>query len=108
MAFLSVCRATDSHEGSTELFRVERKAVLLGWPEDCDVRAFRGGFPHRDVPRQAASFGGNQVVCERHDWRFDASTGTRVKPQSDALEPYPLRPFEGELLVDLNPRATKP
>lgn len=108
MAFVSVCKQAELREGSMELFRVDKKAVLLVWPLGGEIRAFRGRCPHQDVPLEQASFDGNTVVCERHDWRFDGGTGSSVQPTGCALKPYPLRLEGGELQVDLKPRKPRP
>lgn len=107
MPFVSVCKQADLREGSMELFRVERKAVLVVWPQGGEVRAFRGRCPHQDVPLQEASFDGKTVVCERHDWRFDGCTGVGVQPSGCALKPYPMRLEDGELQIELKAKKAK-
>ena len=104
MPFVSVCRQTDLREGSMELFRVEKKAVLVVWPEGGEIKAFRGRCPHQDVPLEEARFDGNTVICERHDWRFDGGSGEGIKPSGCALKPYAMRFEDGELQIELKAR----
>lgn len=107
MAFVPVCRASELEEGAMRLFRVERRAVLMVWPTGGEVKAFRGRCPHQDVPLEEASFDGNTVVCERHDWRFDGHTGAGVQPRNCQLKAYELRLEDGELQVDLKLRKPR-
>lgn len=110
MPFVSVCKEAVLREGSMELFRVNQKAVLVVWPVGGEIRAFRGRCPHQDVPLVEASFDGNTVVCERHDWRFDAATGDGIRPPGCALPPYVMRIEDGELQVEMKlkkPRAPR-
>jgi toluene monooxygenase system ferredoxin subunit len=101
MAFVSVCKQEDLREGEMGLFRVHRKTVLLVWPTDGEVKAYRGRCPHQDVPLENARFDGAKVVCGFHQWCFDARTGEGTAPRGCSLKPYRLRLEQGELQVEL-------
>ena len=101
MAFVSVCKKEDLHEGQVGLFRVNRKSVLLVWPKDGEIKAYRGRCPHQDVPLENASLEGANVICAFHHWRFDAETGEGVEPRGCELKPYSLRLEHGVLQVEL-------
>ncbi len=103
MAFVSVCKESELREGAMALFSVNRKRVLLVWPEGGEIKAYRGRCPHQDVPLETATFDGNAVVCGLHQWSFDANTGMCVQPRDCALKSYPVRIADGELQVELNP-----
>jgi toluene monooxygenase system ferredoxin subunit len=101
MAFVAVCKMEDLREGEMSLFRVNRKSVLLVWPKEGEVKAYRGRCPHQDVPLETASFDGTKVVCGFHQWCFDARTGAGIQPKACSLKPYPLRLEQGELQVEM-------
>ncbi|MGK3993549.1 Rieske 2Fe-2S domain-containing protein [Sorangium sp. So ce1024] len=101
MPFVSVCKAADVQEGRMGWFRVQRKSVLIVWPRNGELKAYRGRCPHQDVPLDTATFDGEHVVCGVHQWRFDGSTGRCVGARPCALHPYPLRVQDDELQVDL-------
>lgn len=105
MAYVTVCQSSELQRGTMQLFRVERKAVLLVWPQDGEIRAFRGRCPHQDTPLEDAHFDGQNVICDRHDWRFDALTGRGVRPTHCELKSYPVEEKDGELRVELKPNA---
>lgn len=101
MAFVFVCKKEDLREGEMGLFRVNRKSVLLVWPREGEIKAYRGRCPHQDVPLENATFDGTTMVCGFHGWCFDVHTGEGVEPRGCALKPYALRVEQGELQVEL-------
>ena len=102
MAFVSVCNKDALREGEIGFFRVNRKSVLLVWPKEGEIKAYRGRCPHQDVPLdRACFFDGTRVVCGIHRFRFDTRTGKGDEPHGCKLTPYALRVEQGELQVDL-------
>ena len=101
MGFVFVCKKEDLREGEMGLFRVNRKSVLVVWPREGDIKAYRGRCPHQDVPLENATFDGSKMVCGFHGWCFDVHTGEGVEPRGCALKPYVLRVEQGELQVEL-------
>ena len=101
MAFVSVCNKDALREGEIGFFRVNRKSVLLVWPKEGEIKAYRGRCPHQDVPLdRACFFDGARVVCGIHHFRFDTRTGKGDEPHGCELTPYALRVEQGELQVD--------
>jgi len=93
------------------LFQVGKKSVLLVWPVDGEIKAYRGRCPHADMPLTDAEFDGATVTCVLHRWGFDAANGKCVTHMnvSNRLHPYGLRIDGDEIQVDLGsakaPRA---
>jgi toluene monooxygenase system ferredoxin subunit len=102
MAFVSVCKTSDVREGQLGWYRVSRKSVLVVWPKNGTIRAFRGRCPHQDLPLHTATLQGESVVCGFHQWRFDPETGASVAPRGCSLRSYPVRLEQDEVQVELD------
>jgi toluene monooxygenase system ferredoxin subunit len=104
MAFISICAADAIQEGGMGFFRVGKKAVLLLWPKGGALKAFRGRCPHADMPLDDATFDGETLVCNIHQWGFGADDGRCVTHiVRNALHPYPMRVEGDEIQVDVGP-----
>lgn len=104
MAFVPVCPASAVSAGTMSIFHVGKKSVLLVWPADGELKAYRGRCPHADMPLNDATFDGQKITCTQHDWRFDCNTGKCVNHVvRNALHPYEVRVEGDEILVDLGP-----
>lgn len=104
MAFTPLCRKDAVTEGGMNLFHVGKKSVLLVWPRGGELKAYRGRCPHADMPLNEASFDGQRVVCNIHQWGFDGGSGKCVThAHSSTLHPYELRVEGDEILVDVGP-----
>jgi toluene monooxygenase system ferredoxin subunit len=105
MAFTPVCATSAIQKGGMGLFQVGKKSVLLVWPVDGEIKAYRGRCPHADMPLTDAEFDGTTVTCAVHRWGFDADSGkcmTHINV-SNRLHPFALRIDGGEIHVDLGP-----
>jgi toluene monooxygenase system ferredoxin subunit len=104
MAFTSICLASAVSEGGMGLFQAGRKSVLLVWPKDGELKAYRGRCPHADMPLNEATFNGQVVTCPHHQWGFDSTSGKCVTHiVRNALHPYAVRVEGEEILVDVGP-----
>lgn len=104
MAFTFICYSNALNEGSMGLFRVGRKSVLLIWPKDGALKAYRGRCPHADMPMDHATFDGQTVVCLHHQWGFNGDSGKcTTHLVRNALHPYDLRVEGDEIQVDVGP-----
>jgi toluene monooxygenase system ferredoxin subunit len=110
MAFTFVCDTSAVKEGGMGIFQAGRKSVLLVWPNGGELKAYRGRWPHADVPLTDATFNGKVVTCPHHQWGFDSATGKCVTHLvRNVLHPYELRVEGEEIQVDLGPaKAPRP
>jgi 3-phenylpropionate/trans-cinnamate dioxygenase ferredoxin component len=71
---------------------------------DRGLHAIGPACPHQDAPLDRAEVEGDQVLCPRHYYAYDATTGMNTLPGRDtdlALPVYPVRVVDGMVEVDL-------
>lgn len=83
-------------EGRTFRIGTEEIAVFRG--RDGSVYAVENRCPHRGAPLAEGVFGGVQVICPYHSYRFQLSDGACVTDASCRLRTFPVR-LDGYLLV---------
>jgi toluene monooxygenase system ferredoxin subunit len=70
------------------------------------VSAFEDRCAHHAWPMSRGRLEGNVLVCSLHEWRYDACTGIGINPEGFSLRAYPVRISNGDILVDVEGRAT--
>jgi toluene monooxygenase system ferredoxin subunit len=104
MAFIVVCPTSAIQKGAMGLFQIGKKSVLLVWPVDGEIKAYRGRCPHADMPLTDGCFDGTTVTCDVHRWGFDGANGKCVTHAvRNKLHPYELRIDGDDIQVDLGP-----
>jgi toluene monooxygenase system ferredoxin subunit len=104
MAFVMLCKLADLFEGEKAAFVAEGREVVLLWPQDGMLAAFKGTCPHQEISLADAIFDGETLMCQAHRWAFNARTGQGIAPHFCQLTRYALRVEAGGVLVDM---ATK-
>jgi cytochrome P450/nitrite reductase/ring-hydroxylating ferredoxin subunit len=66
-----------------------------------ELAAFDGRCPHQGALLGEGEIEGGHLVCRNHRWRFDVTTGRRVRGK-EALERCPLRIRGERVLVDVS------
>ncbi len=69
------------------------------------LAAFDGRCPHQGALLGEGEIEGGDLVCRNHRWRFDVTTGRRVRGR-ETLERCPLRVRRGRVLVDASALET--
>ncbi|HEV3192085.1 MAG TPA: Rieske 2Fe-2S domain-containing protein, partial [Polyangiaceae bacterium] len=89
-----------------ELWSGEMRAVSVGGRRlllvrmDGQVFAYEDRCVHQGVPLSDGRLEGREIVCNAHEWRYDACTGRGTNPAGAQLRACPVR-IEGErVLVD--------
>jgi len=107
MAFTFICPTSAMQEGGMGFFQAGKKTVLLVWPKNGELKAYRGRCPDADIPLNNAKFNGKLVTCPHHHWGFDANTGKcMTHSTAKVLHPYAVQVAGDEILVDVGPKRT--
>ncbi len=102
MAFAPICKLHQVGRGQSAFaITAEKRAVVLLWPGDGELKAFQGICPHQGVPLDAALWDGETLMCQAHSWIFDGHTGQARPPQFCSLAQYALRIEGNDVLVDV-------
>lgn len=72
--FQRICGADQVEEGGTRTGFYGVKRVVLT-RVDGTVRAFVNACPHAGAPLSGGSMRGPNIICQRHGWAFDTTTG---------------------------------
>lgn len=100
--FTKACDLSELKEGKTDVAAVERKLVLLVWPQGGKPTAYQGMCPHANEPLADARFDGTVIACRHHDWEFDGATGACIRGKPCQLAEYPLEIRGDEIFVDVS------
>ena len=100
--FTKACDLSELKEGKTDVAAVERKLVLLVWPQGGKPTAYQGMCPHANEPLADARFDGKVIACRHHDWEFDGTTGACIRGKPCQLAEYPLEIRGSEIFVDVS------
>jgi toluene monooxygenase system ferredoxin subunit len=76
-------------EGDMVGVSVGDQSVLL-MNVDGELRAYENRCPHQAWALDQGDFDGRELVCNKHNWVFDALTGKGVNPDDCALTAVPV------------------
>lgn len=104
MAFTRIGATSDVPQGRGRAFAVGETRVAV-FRQGGEVRALLDECPHQGAPLSEGSVVGDAVLCPRHRWRFDLSTGACAEAPDLEARMIPVREGAGELWVDLEREA---
>ncbi|MEM2761140.1 MAG: Rieske 2Fe-2S domain-containing protein [Nitrososphaerales archaeon] len=81
MTFKKVCKSIDVKDNSMYLFNVKGIEITVG-KHDGKLFACDAHCPHRGAYLHRGSFNDNNIVCPRHHYEFDLTSGKLVKMTS--------------------------
>ena len=85
--------------GEGRSIRVDGQAIALFRGRTGDLYAVENRCPHRGGPLADGIFGGGQVICPYHSYRFDLATGACLTDATCSLRTFPVSERHGEILV---------
>ena len=87
--------------GEGRSIRVDGQAIALFRGRTGDLYAVENRCPHRGGPLADGIFGGGQVICPYHSYRFDLATGACLTDATCSLRTFPVSERHGEILVTI-------
>lgn len=57
--------------------------------------------PHRQGPLGQGWLEDNTVVCPWHSWAFDLGSGLAEYPKGEAVEVFPIRQEDGQVMIEV-------
>jgi len=81
MTFKKICKITDVQDNSMSLFNVDGKEITVG-KHNGKLFACAAYCPHKSAYLYHGWFSNNNIVCPRHNYEFDLSSGKLVKMTS--------------------------
>jgi len=119
MTFKKVCKMSDVKDNSMSLFNIDSKEIIVGKYNGklfaCDAHC-----PHKGAYLHRGWFNEHNIVCPRHNYEFDISSGKLAKMtswkekhptwieqhpnwrKSGDLPVYEVKVSNGYVLVDLS------
>jgi toluene monooxygenase system ferredoxin subunit len=105
MGFERVASTDDLWSGEMMGLEVDGTRILLV-NIDSRIYAHLDACPHQNSRLSEGTLTGTTLRCARHQWEFDACSGSGVNPQSARLTSLPVR-LEGEdIFVDIDALRT--
>ncbi|HEY9134532.1 MAG TPA: Rieske (2Fe-2S) protein [Pseudomonadales bacterium] len=87
MAFYRLEKLVNLGDGYRKVFRIAQHEILLVH-EAGQSYLFENFCPHRGQALTKSTIGAGKIVCPRHGFQFDLSSGQCVKGQCSALTTY--------------------
>jgi len=91
-------------EGEGRVFEAAGKTLAV-FNADGRFYAIDNGCTHRGGPLGEGELDGTTVTCPWHGWRWDVTTGANVNNPAVKMACFPVSVENGQILVDLTPRA---
>lgn len=104
MAFQKVASLDELWSGEMTPLSVRGQYILLVNIDNI-VRAYADACPHMRTRLSQGSLQDRVLTCATHQWQFDVLTGKGINPATACLEEFPVRIENGDILVELAPRA---
>jgi toluene monooxygenase system ferredoxin subunit len=101
MGFERVAKTEDLWSGEMMGLEVNGRRILLVNIDDC-IYAHVDACPHQNSRLSEGTLTDRILRCSRHQWEFDACSGSGVNPQNARLTSLPVRLDGYDILVDLD------
>jgi nitrite reductase/ring-hydroxylating ferredoxin subunit len=98
-----LCADDDLVVGQMTNFNIGRYSILLARVE-AGVVALQNVCPHERRYLHEGTLDDGVIVCDGHQWCFDAATGRGIRPRNAKLSRYEVRVIDGRIYVGLPAR----
>jgi nitrite reductase (NADH) small subunit len=85
--------------GEGRTFRIASEEIAVFRGRNGSLYAVENRCPHRGGPLSEGVFGGEQVICPYHSYRFQLSDGTCLTDSSCRLRTFPTWEEDGLLFL---------
>jgi nitrite reductase/ring-hydroxylating ferredoxin subunit len=82
--WVEVCPVDDLIDGEAQTFKIGPYEVYVVYA-DGQLRVYYGRCPHACCVLAPSDFDGRKIVCNMHQWEFDAFTGEGLNPRGARL-----------------------
>lgn len=101
--FLSIARADDIGPGEVRLIRADGDIALAVCRVGDEYFACADECSHDMAPFDEATLDGYELVCPRHEGRFDVRSGKATRfPAAWPIETFPIRIQDGDIQVQVS------
>jgi NAD(P)H-dependent nitrite reductase small subunit len=85
--------------GQGRTYEVDGRTIAVFRQRDEQLFATQQACPHRGGPLADGIIGDGKVICPLHARKFDLKTGASIEGDCCAIQTYPIRVEEGEIVL---------
>ena len=109
--YAKVCTLDDLWPGEMEVFDVQGVKVLVCHTESGNVKAVQLICPHQSFALSEGELVGDTLICTKHMWEFDVTSGCGINPTGAELALYPVKIVGEDVMVSvagIEPKYARP
>ena len=109
--FHFVCSLDDLWQGEMAVFEVDSTKILMVHTEAGVLRAVQYICPHQSFPLSDGALEGDLLICTKHMWEFDVTSGCGVNPTGAGVALYPVKVENDQVYVSVagvQPKYARP